>query len=195
MHEDTNFQPFGIKVDAYSPTDSDDHCFEIYEFFADSKESKLYASHWQTLAQLVIDGASPIDVDDPNWRFFAVFRREKSTHRFESVGFCSLYRFYLFPGPDTWRMRISQFIILPPYQHHGHGSRLYEYIVQEMMKDTSVLEINVEDPNEAFTDMRDKSDLRRMRRIPSIMAIISNRPQMTEEDVRKIQKQLKLNKV
>ncbi|KAI9762953.1 MAG: histone acetyltransferase 1 [Chaenotheca gracillima] len=74
---------------------------------------------------------------------------------------------FKFPAtaPSTYphRSRISQFLILPPFQHQGHGSRFYSSLVSDFLKDASCVEITVEDPNEAFDDLRDYCDLTRLR--------------------------------
>ena len=61
------------------------------------------------------------------------------------------------------RERISQFLILPPYQNQGHGSRFYSTLVESFLADPSIKEITVEDPNEAFDDLRDYCDIKRLR--------------------------------
>ncbi|GAB7340075.1 hypothetical protein MBLNU457_6568t1 [Dothideomycetes sp. NU457] len=57
------------------------------------------------------------------------------------------------------RERLSQFIILPPYQGQGIGSQLYTTMYAELTKPSKVIEFTVEDPNEAFDDMRDVCDM------------------------------------
>jgi len=57
------------------------------------------------------------------------------------------------------RERLSQFIILPPYQGQGIGSQLYNTMYTELTKPSNVIEFTVEDPNEAFDDMRDVCDM------------------------------------
>lgn len=61
------------------------------------------------------------------------------------------------------RSRISQFIILPPFQQGGHGSRLYSEIYAYYRAHKQTVELTVEDPNEAFDDMRDVNDLLHLR--------------------------------
>ena len=56
------------------------------------------------------------------------------------------------------RARISQFLILPPHQHHSHGSRLYAAMTKTFLASPTCLEITVEDPSEAFDDLRDYCD-------------------------------------
>ncbi|KAI0431495.1 histone acetyltransferase type B catalytic subunit [Xylaria sp. FL1042] len=62
------------------------------------------------------------------------------------------------------RARISQFIVLPPYQGKGVGALLYDTIFDLYMADASTKEITVEDPNEDFDLLRDICDLRYLRK-------------------------------
>ncbi|KAH0544927.1 hypothetical protein FGG08_001007 [Glutinoglossum americanum] len=67
------------------------------------------------------------------------------------------------PPHHPSRERISQFLILPPYQSQGHGSRFYGALVKDFLANPIIKEITVEDPNEAFDDLRDFCDLKRLR--------------------------------
>jgi histone acetyltransferase 1 len=61
--------------------------------------------------------------------------------------------------PNSTRERISQFLILPPYQRQSHGINLYQTMVKIFMNDPAIFEITVEDPNESFDCLRDYCDL------------------------------------
>jgi len=65
----------------------------------------------------------------------------------------------LSPLPTNCRLRISQFVILPPFQRSGHGGKLYDIILKNAREDPKVQEISVEDPSEVFEDLRDRRDL------------------------------------
>lgn len=65
-------------------------------------------------------------------------------------------------GNQPSRERISQFVILPPWQGQSHGSQLYNAITNIWLKDNNVFEITVEDPNEDFDKLRDVNDLIRL---------------------------------
>ncbi|CAK7568018.1 MAG: histone acetyltransferase 1 [Sporothrix epigloea] len=65
------------------------------------------------------------------------------------------------------RTRISQFIILPPFQGKGNAGRLYSTIFEEYLNEPQTIEITVEDPNEAFDDLRDIADLRYLTTLPA----------------------------
>lgn len=72
------------------------------------------------------------------------------------------------------RSRISQFLILPPYQRGGHGSQLYETVYSFYLAHPQTIEIPVEDPNESFDDMRDTCDLVRLRSNPAFTSLRLN---------------------
>ncbi|KAI9779559.1 MAG: histone acetyltransferase 1 [Peltula sp. TS41687] len=62
------------------------------------------------------------------------------------------------------RQRISQFLILPAYQHKGHGAAFYSAIFNYFLASPNVYEVTIEDPNESFDDLRDYCDLARLRK-------------------------------
>jgi histone acetyltransferase 1 len=64
------------------------------------------------------------------------------------------------------RTRISQFLILPPFHSKGLGSKLYSTIYQKYLYHAETTELTVEDPSEAFDDLRDLADLTFLRKTP-----------------------------
>lgn len=76
------------------------------------------------------------------------------------------------------RERISQFLILPPYQGQSLGSRLYDIVFQDLLNMPFVYEIPVEDPSEDFDAMRDYSDIKYLRTLPAFksLTVASNLP-------------------
>lgn len=140
---------------------------------ADARCRQLLAN-MQLLVVLFIEGATAIDLDDEEWssrRWEVFFLYEKKQmpgegHFYSFVGYCTLYRYYSFDRQlaDRARVRLSQFLILPPYQRQGHGSRFYDAILQHYLAAAEVREITVEDPSEEFGDLRDRQDLARLER-------------------------------
>ena len=61
------------------------------------------------------------------------------------------------------RERLSQFLILPSFQGGGHGQELYNTMYLTLTAPHNVREFTVEDPNEAFDDLRDLCDMRHLR--------------------------------
>ncbi|KNZ80207.1 Histone acetyltransferase type B catalytic subunit [Termitomyces sp. J132] len=117
----------------------------------------------QIFILLYIEAGSYINEDENSWEFVVLYEKRKrreapyaATYHF--VGYSSLYPFYFFP--EKTRMRLSQFVILPPYQHRGHGSELYKAIYQYTLSRPNIAELTLEDPAEAFEDLRDRNDLR-----------------------------------
>lgn len=76
------------------------------------------------------------------------------------------------------RERISQFLILPPYQGQSLGAHLYDVIFEDLVKKPFIFEIPVEDPSEAFDAMRDYSDIVYLRKLPAFqsLSVASNLP-------------------
>ncbi|KAI9734548.1 MAG: histone acetyltransferase 1 [Cirrosporium novae-zelandiae] len=103
------------------------------------------------------------------------------------VGYSTTYRFWTLPKPEPRkksclikpsakldlhipdpspptptklpsRFRISQFLIIPAHQHASHGIHLYNTIYKFVLLDPTIEDFTVEDPNEAFDDLRDYCD-------------------------------------
>ncbi|KAL9577912.1 MAG: hypothetical protein Q9212_006063 [Teloschistes hypoglaucus] len=126
------------------------------------------------------------------WRVFFIYEKLSSlpssrTSPYSLVGYSTTYRFlphesrpidpqarsrthnFALPPIDPFsldslpaRDRISQFLILPSHQSHSHGTHLYNTIVGLFLADSTTTEITVEDPNEAFDDLRDYCDYARL---------------------------------
>lgn len=132
--------------------------------------------------------ADPLD----RWTVFFLYHKRPRTDQpgkftYIFAGYSTIYRFYIF-RPQTssaavagdlelpketkpfaefpCRSRISQFIILEPFQHKGNGQRLYKPIYKNLLEDSTTFEITVEDPNEAFDVLRDMADLAFLRKQP-----------------------------
>ncbi|KAL7627169.1 histone acetyltransferase 1 [Parahypoxylon ruwenzoriense] len=73
------------------------------------------------------------------------------------------------------RLRISQFVILPPFQGKGIGSLLYSTIFELATNTASAKEVTVEDPNEDFDMLRDLCDLKYLRKnVPEFAELTVN---------------------
>ncbi|KAI8876186.1 acyl-CoA N-acyltransferase, partial [Backusella circina FSU 941] len=152
------FKPIGEKIKEYEKGDS---LFEIYKCDFTNDKFKEYYQRMQVFALFFIEGSSYIDVDDEKWEIYTVFQFKKETDSYDFIGYCNAYPFYCWP--ENIRMRISQFLILPPYKQRGHGSKLYSTLYELFKGRPEICELTVEDPNEDFSDMRDKNDTRYLR--------------------------------
>ncbi|KAF6844955.1 histone acetyl transferase HAT1 [Colletotrichum musicola] len=136
--------------------------------------------------------------DANRWTIFFLYRKQRSTENPEKssytfVGYATVYKFFCFrpptPPSSEWdlpkeefnlleelpcRSRLSQFLVLPPFQGKGIGARLYNTIYQHYLNTPQTIELTVEDPNEAFDDMRDLSDLTFLRSLPEFTKVKIN---------------------
>ncbi|KAL9003811.1 MAG: hypothetical protein Q9188_003331 [Gyalolechia gomerana] len=125
------------------------------------------------------------------WKIFFVYEKlgflpSPKTSPYSLVGYSTTYTFITHqasPAPSTpskpqtftlpptapfslstlpSRARISQFLILPSHQSHSHGTHLYNTLVRTFLSSPQISEITVEDPNEAFDDLRDYCDYARL---------------------------------
>ncbi|RCI15243.1 hypothetical protein L249_6467 [Ophiocordyceps polyrhachis-furcata BCC 54312] len=138
------------------------------------------------------NNAEPDLSDADRWTVFLLYKKEKLPDNDEKtsyifVGFATVYRFFYFQPPapaaahsSDWelpkqqmnladlpcRTRISHFVILPPFQAKGNGSRLYKAIFDHYYHHPQTHELTVENPSEAFDDLRDICDLAFLRTLP-----------------------------
>ncbi|KAJ4298106.1 histone acetyltransferase 1 [Kalmusia sp. IMI 367209] len=82
-----------------------------------------------------------------------------------------LFNEHIDPLEQPSRERISQFLILPPYQGQSLGATLYSTIFADLSKKPYIFEIPVEDPSEAFDAMRDFSDIVYLRTLPTFKSL------------------------
>ncbi|KAF8515885.1 acyl-CoA N-acyltransferase [Gautieria morchelliformis] len=178
----TTFRPPGTKIASYTrrtpgigkgkgktravePVDEDADdavVFEVYHATMATPGFRDYHRRMQLFILLYIEAGSYIQEDDDRWEFVVLYERRRrkdanGTDIYHFVGYSSLYPFWCWP--DKIRLRLSQFVILPPYQRHGHGSELYDALYRYLLTRDDVLELTIEDPAEAFEDLRDKNDL------------------------------------
>ncbi|KAK4940958.1 histone acetyltransferase 1 [Elasticomyces elasticus] len=141
----------------------------------------------QILIVFFIEGGQFINLEDPDWtldrwRVYLTYHKSAqpptpTASPYSFVGYATTYRFYkiqkpkehqssfTFPSSETItptklpsRLRLSQFLITPPYQSAGHGSALYQAVYEEVMADPTIFEMTVEDPSEEFDKLRDMND-------------------------------------
>jgi histone acetyltransferase 1 len=76
---------------------------------------------------LFIDGLSFIELD-PYWTYYILYKKSYISsvkeHAYSVVGYATTYEFW--KNEEECRTRISQFLILPPYQKQGFGTILLD---------------------------------------------------------------------
>ncbi|CAG8499754.1 1564_t:CDS:10 [Paraglomus brasilianum] len=185
VQKDTHaFVPMGEKISEYRLSDDDSTVYEIYKANFNTPGFKEYHSRLQLFVLLYIDGARYINEDDEKWEIALVFQKKSTgdSNIYNIIGYCTMYAFFFYEKCEgskplseikdisnelnetsnfsySTRLRISQFLILPPYQKQDHGSRLYQALYRNLLANPWIKELTVEDPNDAFSDLRDKNDL------------------------------------
>ncbi|WFD19955.1 histone acetyltransferase [Malassezia caprae] len=166
--ERASFQPHGTRVGSYTRGKGERE-FAVFRATFDTPGFREWHERVQIFALLFIEGASYIDDDDSRWEFYTLFERvQDGGESWHFVGYTSLYRFWCWPGQT--RLRLSQFVILPPYQQQRHGSELYKTVYDAALNDDSICELTIEDPSERFDRLRDSCDLTRLQRDATLVA-------------------------
>jgi histone acetyltransferase 1 len=185
LSKESSFKPYGELVNSFAidekTIDSEmKRYFEIYRTDLSFPGFNEYHKSMQTFLLWFIDAASYIDEDDDRWDFFTIYEKKylnsktslSNGHSANSepfvyvfVGYASIYRYFAYP--EKIRPRISQFLILPPFQKRGLGVRLLQTIYDVFQNDNNITDVTVEDPSENFTRLRDFVDSRNCLKLES----------------------------
>jgi len=170
LDKDASFRPMGELLHTFSPSRpqkdgageaATPRTFEVYLCSVQTPGLRELHERLQTFILWYIDAASFIDVDDDRWRFFLCFERYTAAGgepQYAVVGYTTMYRYYAYPAHI--RPRISQMLVLPPFQGMGLGAEMLDVVYRHYTADPLVVDITVEDPSENFTRLRDFVDCR-----------------------------------
>ncbi|TPX46044.1 hypothetical protein SeLEV6574_g03462 [Synchytrium endobioticum] len=202
--DEAAFTPYGRKMYQYRGRKDDSRVFEIWHATFADRGFIDYHDRMKIFAIFYIEGASNIEPDE-RWEVFVTYekRNEGGRESYTFVGYSTCYPFFCYP--DSVRMRISQFVVLPLYQGQGHGGALYDFLYREFWSRNKtvdfgsveswgqlpVKEITVEDPNETFQIMRDRRDVRLAEREKIFEKLY---PPTTMDSVLQLSRKYKLNK-
>lgn len=102
---------------------------------------KLHA-RIEPLLLFFIDAASAIDATDSSWEILLVVQRVPGGQDgvVQLVGMSTIYAFYVFP--DKERFRLSQALVLPPYQGKGIGTAIID-ATYELAKKRNIVDLTV----------------------------------------------------
>ncbi|XP_034351007.2 histone acetyltransferase type B catalytic subunit [Arvicanthis niloticus] len=158
LEKETEFKPFGTLLHTYSvpsQTGGETFTFQIYKADMTCRGFREYHERLQTFLMWFIETASFIDVDDERWHYFLVFEKynKDGATLFATVGYMTVYNYYVYP--DKTRPRVSQMLILTPFQGQGHGAQLLETVHRYYISCPSVLDITAEDPSRSYVKLRD----------------------------------------
>lgn len=83
---------------------------------------------------------------------------------YATAGYTTVYLYYAYPQHN--RPRISQMLVLPPFQGQGIGAKLVEVVYNKFKGDPKVIDITVEDPSDDFRRVRNYVDAKICRELP-----------------------------
>lgn len=158
LEKEANFKPFGTLLHTYSVHSEEageDVTYQIYKADLTCPGFRDYHERLQTFLIWFIETASFIDVDDERWDYFLVFEKynKDGATLFATVGYMTVYNYYVYL--DKTRPRVSQMLVLPPFQGEGHGTQLLEAVYRYYMSLPSVLDVTAEDPSDNYIKLRD----------------------------------------
>ncbi|KAJ3683367.1 hypothetical protein LUZ60_013594 [Juncus effusus] len=130
---------------------------QVFRFSLENPIAGFLYSRLVSLVLLLVDGGSPIDVTDPKWDIYLAVKGTEN--EFQLLGFATVYNFFHYP--DSTRMRISQILVVPPYQSLGYGRILLEAI-NSVAISQNAHDVTVEGPSEYFQYLRSCMDTVRL---------------------------------
>jgi histone acetyltransferase 1 len=162
LSKDDFFRPYGVKLHEFEEKQS---TFEIYHVTNEHTEFiKEHHEQMQHFLLWFIDGASYIDTEDNRWDFFVIYERPNEREAY-FVGYATAYRYYAYPA--NTRPRISQVVILPPFQRRNIGVHLLNAMYRHYCAQSNVIDITVEDPADNFCQLRNYVDCLACSKLPS----------------------------
>ncbi|THF94006.1 hypothetical protein TEA_020415 [Camellia sinensis var. sinensis] len=126
------------------------------------------------LVLVLVDGSNPIDITDPRWEILLIVQKKidlQGGNQLRLLGFAAIYRFYHYP--DSLRLRLSQILVLPPYQHKGYGRHLLE-VLNNVAICENVYDLTIEEPLDSLQHVRTCIDVGRLLQIDNFMTVISD---------------------
>ncbi len=117
--------------------------FELYFCEGSEPGFREYHRKMQPWIMFYIDAASYIDADDDRWKYFVMYERFKDANsggqRYAFAGYTTVYQYYAYP--THVRPRISQMLVLPPFQKQGLGAKMLDAVQAHYWKDDKVVDI------------------------------------------------------
>ena len=111
----------------------------------------------QALYTFFIDRTNFIPLETNFWGYFLVieyYNEKDKNNNWHTIGFTSYKNFHI--EYNKYYTKLSQFLVLPPYQRKGVGTFLLENFYKYLFKeDNNCLEVTTQDPNIEFILMRD----------------------------------------
>ncbi|KAM9343975.1 histone acetyltransferase type B catalytic subunit isoform 2-T2 [Pholidichthys leucotaenia] len=195
LEKEANFKPFGTLLHSYllHSEVSGELTYQIYKADITCPAFLDYHKRLQTFIMWYIETASFIDTDDDRWDFFLLFEKYNKDGEtlYATVGYMTVYNYYVYP--DKTRPRVSQMLIMPPFQGEGHGAQLLETVHRFYCSLPKVQDITAEDPSENYVKLRDYVLAKLCQGLPSFAADKLHLG-FSDEMIKEAQEKQKINK-
>ncbi|KAH3757713.1 histone acetyltransferase type B catalytic subunit [Pelomyxa schiedti] len=175
------------------PSPSDETFAVHFSSIADDPKAVAYHSIIQPFVLWFIDNSSFIKTEEPGWRLFTIFKKTEGLkvgeYSYQIIGFSTGYMFY-----HPWgkaRLRVSQFMIFPPFQRSGHATQLLRAIYNVVRADPTIVDVTVEDASDELTRVRDLLDLHDLQE-SGFWPVLQQAPKLTREAYATLRERLKL---
>ncbi|XP_050439962.1 histone acetyltransferase type B catalytic subunit [Adelges cooleyi] len=160
LENESSFTPYGNLLNKFALDAGEGEAqYEVYAIEDENASFNEYFNQLQTFVLWYIDAANFIDFDDSKWKVFIMyelFKNDNGDQCYTPVGYCTIYEYYAYP--DKVRPRISQVLILPPFQRKGLCAKLLNSVYKHYATKSNVIDITVESPNDEFQLVRDFVD-------------------------------------
>lgn len=112
------------------------------------------------------------------------------TIMYATAGYTTIYLYYAYP--QHRRPRISQMLILPPFQGIGIGAKMLEVIYNKFKNDPNVIDITVEDPSDDFRRIRNYVDAKLCKDLPAFSPD-NLKKEFSKDMIKEAREQFKIN--
>lgn len=167
------FVPFGTKIDEFEISsgtpEGNMRKFEVYKTDINDKNFLKFHARLETFSFWFIDAFSRVE-HDPLWLFFTVYEKYSINNsdkaRYATAGYFTVYQYYSYP--EHTRPRVSQILVLPPFQKLGIAYRLIERtIFDHFVPNEKVADITYEEPTAVVQHIRCVIDAKRCMVLPA----------------------------
>ncbi|KAL7236118.1 hypothetical protein ACSBR1_019400 [Camellia fascicularis] len=145
---------------SYLKTDYSD--LEVIRVVVGTMPVRHLYSRLVPLVLILVDGSNPIDITDPRWEILLIVQKKidlQGDNQLGLLGFAAIYRFYHYP--DNLRLRLSQILVLPPYQPEGYCRHLLE-VLNNFAICENVYDLTIEEPLDSLQHVRTCIDVGRL---------------------------------
>ncbi|CAF1579689.1 unnamed protein product [Rotaria sp. Silwood1] len=163
LETENSYTPFGDQLLTYTLQEEESSPYFIYcikhNLFSNSKFAEWW-SHLEIFLIFFLNNVLTINEEDQNWFIYLLYQQYQNDNNqicYAPIGFTKVYLHYTYSNKK--RPKISQMLILPPYQRKGHGRRLLKSIYNDLRNDSRVQDIteSINKVNRLTKEMIDKA--------------------------------------